>query len=115
MEKKISTNQTALLFIIFTIGLKLSVLPAIMNDFAGTSSYVSCLIALVIDFLCTLLVISIMIKIPNMSFYELVEKTMHRVIATIAYILLFVYFFVKMTIQILCPFLKYYLKGFFFF
>lgn len=98
MEKKISTNQASLLFIIFTIGLKLSVLPATMNDFAANSSYISCLIALVIDFLGTLLVISIITKIPNMSFFELIEQTLSRVVAIISYIFLFIYFFVKMTI-----------------
>ncbi len=100
MEKKISTNQASLIFIIFTIGLKLSVLPAIMNDFAANSSYISCLIALVIDFLGTLLVISIITKIPNISFFELIEQTLSRVVAVIVHIFLFVYFFIKMTIAL---------------
>lgn len=98
MEKKISTNQASLLFVIFTIGLKLSVLPAIINDFAASSSYVSCLISLIIDFIGTLLVVSIITKIPNMSFFELIETTLNRVVATIVYVFLFLYFFIKMTI-----------------
>lgn len=100
MEKKISTNQASLLFVIFTIGLKLSVLPAIMNDFAASSSYISCLIALVLDLMGTLLVISIISKIPSMSFFELIETTLNKVVAIITYIFLFMYFFVKMTIAL---------------
>ncbi|MBE5738879.1 MAG: hypothetical protein E7354_04055 [Clostridiales bacterium] len=100
MEKKISTNQASLLLVIFTIALKLSVLPAIMNDFASTSSYISCLIALIIDFACTLIVIIIITKIPQYSFYDLVSNAMNKWVAKLAYILLFVYFFVKMSIAL---------------
>lgn len=98
MEKKISTNQASLMFVIFTIALKLSVLPALMNEFSGRDSYLTCLIALGIDFLCTLLVVHIMCKIPNVTFYELLDKTFGKVIAIIAYIILFIYFFLKLTI-----------------
>lgn len=97
-EKTISTNQASLMLVIFTIALKLSVLPALMCEFAGTSSYVSCFIALAIDFLCTTLVVVIISKIPNMSFFELLEKAFGKVVAIITYAMLFVYFFSKLTI-----------------
>lgn len=97
-EKTISTNQASLMLVIFTIALKLSVLPALMCEFAGISSYVSCFIALVIDFLCTTLVVVIISKIPNMSFFELLKTAFGRVIAIITHVMLFVYFFIKLTI-----------------
>lgn len=97
-EKTISTNQASLMLVIFTIALKLSVLPALMCEFAGTSSYVSCFIALVIDFLCTTLVVHIISKVPNLSFFELIKTAFGKVTAIITYAMLFVYFFVKLTI-----------------
>lgn len=97
-EKTISTNQVSLMLIIFTIALKLSVLPALMSEFSGTSSYVSCLISLIIDFGCTAIVVLIISRIPNFSFYDLISRAFGRVVAIIVYILLFCYFFIKLTI-----------------
>lgn len=97
-EKTISTNQASLMLVIFTIALKLSVLPALMSEFAGKSSYVSCFISLAIDFLCTVLVVVIISKIPNMSFFELLEKSFGKIVAIITYALLFIYYFSKLTI-----------------
>ncbi len=97
-EKTISSNQASLMLIIFIIALKLSVLPALMSEFAGTSSYVACLISLAIDFGSTALVILIISKIPNFSFFELLSKAFGKVVAIVAYIFLFCYFFIKLTI-----------------
>ncbi len=100
MEKKISTNQLSLLLVVFIIALKLSVLPAVMNDYSGRSSYITCLIAVVIDFLCTLVVLSIIMKIPEESFFSLLKKTLSKPVAIIVYLLMFFYFFSKMIIAL---------------
>ena len=39
-------------------------------------------------------------KIPQYSFYDLVSNAMNKWVAKLAYILLFVYFFVKMSIAL---------------
>lgn len=97
-EKTISCNQASLMLTIFIVALKLSVLPALMSEFAGTSSYVSCLVALLIDFGCTAIVVAIISKIPNFSFFDLLCKGFNKTIAIIVYIFLFIYFFIKLTI-----------------
>ena len=71
MEKKITTNQASLLLVIFTVSLKLSVLPALTCDYAGRSAYIVSFLALLVDFLFTIAVILIIRKIPEKSFFEL--------------------------------------------
>ena len=95
MEKIISTNQSGLIYCIFTIALKLSALPSLMFSYAGNDSYVACLIALVIDMLATFVVIAIIIKHPNKSFKELISQTFGKTISAIVHTLLVIYFLAK--------------------
>ena len=95
MEKKITTRQTALLVVLSTIALKLSTLPAIMSDYASSNSYMICLIAIIFDFLGTLIVLKIMEKIPEKNFFELIKSTLSKPVAITIYILLALYFFIK--------------------
>ena len=101
MEKTISTNQTSLILIIFTVSLKLSVLPAITCDFANNDAYIVALIACIIDFLLTIAIIVIMQKIPQKNFFELTKETLSKPVAIIVCIFLFVYFFLKLLIAVL--------------
>ena len=95
MEKTISTNQSGLIYCIFTIALKLSALPSLMFSYAGNDSYVACLIALIIDMLATFIVIGIIIKHPDKSFKQLITETFGKVISTITHTLLVIYFLAK--------------------
>lgn len=95
MEKTISTNQSGLIYCIFTIALKLSALPSLMFSYAGNDSYVACLIALIIDMLATFTVIGIIIKHPDKSFKQLITETFGKVISTIIHTLLVIYFLAK--------------------
>lgn len=101
MKKTVSTNQLSLILIIFTVSLKLSVLPALTCDYAGNNAYIVSLIALVFDFLLTLAIIIIMQKIPQKSFYELLSETLSKIVAKIVYIFLLLYFFCKLLITLL--------------
>lgn len=101
MGKTISTNQTSLILVIFTIALKLSVLPAITCDFSSTSAYMVVLFACVIDFLLTMATIIIMQKIPEKNFFGLIKETLSKTVAIIVYIFLFGYFFLKLLITLL--------------
>ncbi len=95
MEKTISTNQTGLIYCIFTIALKLSALPSLMFSYSGNDSYVACLIALIIDMLATLIVIGIIIKHPDKSFKQLITETFGKIISVIIHSLLVIYFLAK--------------------
>lgn len=95
MEKTISSNQASLIFCIFSIGLKLSALPSLMYSFAGNDSYITCLIALAFDFVGAVIIINIMHKHPDLTFYDLVSRKFGKVIAKILQLILFLYFFAK--------------------
>ena len=101
MEKSISSNQAGLILILFTVGLKFSVLPAIMCDYASNNGYIVCLIALVLDFLCTVAVILIMRKIPEKTFFDLIKDTLSRPVAIVIYSILAMFFLIKCLIAIL--------------
>ena len=95
MEKKISTHQACLLIVLSTIALKLSTLPAIMSDYASSNSYIICFVAIVFDFIGTLIILKVMEKIPEKNFFELIKKVWSKPVAIIIYILLAIYFFSK--------------------
>ena len=95
MEKTISTNQSCLILCIFTIALKLSALPAIMFFYAGNDCYVTCAIALVFDFIGTLIITCIMKKNPDKTFYQLTKDSLGRVVSIIIQVLLLLYFLTK--------------------
>jgi hypothetical protein len=101
MEKTISSNQASLILILFTVGLKFSVLPAIMCDYASNNGYIVCLIALILDFLCTVAVVLIMKNIPEKNFFDLIKDTLSRPVAIIVYVLLAIFFLIKCLIAIL--------------
>lgn len=101
MEKTISSNQAGLILILFTVGLKFSVLPAIMCDYASNNGYIVCLIALILDFLCTVAVILIMRKMPEKNFFDLIKETLSKPVAIIIYSILAVFFLIKCLIAIL--------------
>lgn len=101
MEKTISTNQTSLILVIFTVALKFSVLPALTCDYAGNNAYIVSLIALIIDFLSTMFIIIIIQKIPEKSFFQLIKETMSKPVAIIVYIFLFFYFLIKLLIAMI--------------
>ena len=69
MEKSLTGGQAGLIIALFSVALKLSVMPAIFNDYAANNSYVACLISLIVDFLICLIVITIMHKVPNKTFF----------------------------------------------
>lgn len=101
MEKTISTNQTSLILVIFTVALKFSVLPALTCDYAGNNGYIVVLLGLIIDFLSTLIIVIIIRKIPEISFFDLLKNTLSKAVAIIVYSLLFIYFLIKLLIAML--------------
>ena len=95
MEKTISSNQAGLIFCVFAISLKLSALPALMFSFSGNDSYITILIALIFDFIGTLIIVSIMHKHPSNNFYDILKKSFGVVFTKIVHIILLLYFFAK--------------------
>lgn len=95
MEKKITTRQACLLVVLSTIALKLSTLPAIMSDYASSNAYMICLVAIIFDFIGTLIILKVMEKVPEKNFYELIKNTLSKSVAVVIYFFLALYFFIK--------------------
>ena len=95
MEKTLSTNQASLIFCIFTVGLKLSALPALMYNYAGNDSYIVCLIALIFDFIGTLVIVHIMHKHPDKTFSQILKESLGTAVSKIVLIILLLYFLAK--------------------
>lgn len=101
MEKSLSGGQAGLIIALFSVALKLSVMPAIFNDYAANNSYIACLVSLGVDFLICFVVITIMKKVPNKTFFELIKDTFSRPVAIILNAVLMVYFILKSLIALL--------------
>ena len=101
MEKQINTRQACLILVIFTIALKLSVLPAMIADYVDKNMYIVCLIAMILDFICNLTIIFVIKKLPSKTFFDLIKETLSKPVAIIIYILMTIYFVIKATIALL--------------
>lgn len=101
MEKTINVRQTSLLLVIFTVALKLSVLPAMISDYSAIDGYITCFFALIIDFICTLTIILIMRKLPDTNFFELITQAFGKVISKIIFLFMSIYFILKSIISLL--------------
>jgi spore germination protein len=101
MEKSVNTRQAGLILIVFTIALKLSVLPAMITDYVDKNSYIVCLIAMAIDFICNIIIILIIKKLPSKTFFDLIKETLSKPVAIIIYLLMTIYFLIKANIALL--------------
>ena len=101
MQKSLTSGQAGLILALFSVALKLSVLPAILNDYAANNSYIACLVALAIDFVISLIIINIMKKVPDKTFFDLLKDTFSKPVAIIISSLLLIYFVIKSFISLL--------------
>ena len=95
MTKKINSIQCALMLCLTTISLKFLTYPSVFASYTYKDVYVPLLIGLILDVLFTTIVLAVIKRNPNITFYELLVRSFGKILAKIVVILLAVYFFFK--------------------
>ena len=95
MTKKINSIQCGLMLCLTTISLKFLTYPSVFASFSYKDVYVPILIGLILDVSFTLIVLTVIKKNPNVTFYELLVRGFGKVLAKFVIMLLAIYFFFK--------------------
>ncbi len=98
--KALTTKQAGILLCLSIISLKLLIFPALMSSFSGNDTYISVTFALLIDLVFMVIILMVMRAHPDLSFFEILEKGMGKVVAKIISFVLFLYFFIKVVLTI---------------
>ncbi len=100
MKAELTTKQVGILVSLSIISLKLIIFPAVMSSFSGNNVYISVALALFVDLIFLIVIMAIMRANPNMTFFEIIEKGLGKIVAKIVAFALFVYFFMKLMLTI---------------
>lgn len=98
MKESMTVRQTAILCVISMLALKLIALPSLLFEQSKSSGLIITIAMFLFDYLILYIFLSIKERYPNLSFYEIIEKFLGKIIAKIIYILLFFFFLFKMSI-----------------
>lgn len=83
MNKLVSTKQFVILVFILTMALKLFMFPTLILKIAGHDGYITIAICLLIEFVVLLMVLYIFKLFPDMTFYEIMEESVGKILAKI--------------------------------
>ncbi len=93
--EKLSSKQAGIITFLSVISLKAVVFPAVLYFYAGTSGYVTVLMAMLFDFLILLSYLWVMKQNPDMTFFDIITNFIGKICAKIVFIIVFLYFIIK--------------------
>lgn len=95
MKKLISTRQLIFILIISMLTLKVLFLPSLLVKDIGRDSYLFFFFMLILDFLVLLILLFLMHKFQDLSFYEILQKLFGTFFAKVILFLFFSFFVLK--------------------
>ena len=95
MKKEISSRQFGCLLFVSMVALKLTFLPTFMYKFAKIDAIFLFLTLILIDLVSFAFVFRAFVKNPDTSFSEFLEKRIGKVFSKIIYLLIFIFFLIK--------------------
>ena len=97
---QLSNRQIGILLSLSIISLKLFILPSEISRYAGNNAYISLIISLMVEFLFIILILFVMKRNPEKSFFEILELKLGKMFTKIISVILFIYFLGKSFIAI---------------
>lgn len=98
--KEVSTRQTAIILSISIISLKFLIFPAIISQNSQNNAYLTVLFSVIVDLLFFFIILFVMKKYPNLSFFQILENGIGKILSRIVAFLLAIYFFLKLIVAI---------------
>lgn len=99
-EKQITNHQLGVVLSLSIISLKVLIFPAVVGSYALNDCYLSVFLSLCVDFMFVMLLVYVIKKNPNKTFYEVLEGSLGKVISKIIVSLLAVFFVFKALMSI---------------
>lgn len=93
--KEISSHQFILLSIFLLLSTKLLTFQPVVYEFSQKDAFWSVLFGAILDILVLFLVVLLLKKHPNITFFELLKNTFGKILAKVITLLMFVFIFLK--------------------
>lgn len=100
MQKLVNTKQFVILIFILTMALKLFMFPTLVLKIAGHNGYLVIAMTLLMEFVILLMILYIFKLFPDMTFYEILEQSIGRVIAKIIISVFCLYQIIKICLAV---------------
>ena len=91
----ITTRQLIMVLLLSVLALKVLLLPNLMAIVFGRDSYLFLLVMLLSDYTILILFLLLIKRYPGMTFYQIVELLLGKMLAKVVYVLLALFFFTK--------------------
>ena len=98
--KQLSNHQVGVILSLSIISLKILIFPAVIGRYSLNNCYISVAISLLVDFLFVLLLLYVMKKNPNLTFFKILENKFGVVVAKITGVMLGLFFLLKSVMAI---------------
>ena len=98
--KQLSARQTAIILSVSIISLKFIIFPAIITQGSQNNAYITVIFSLLFDLLFFLIILGVMKKYPYLTFFEILQNGLGKILSKIIIGVLAVYFFLKLIISI---------------
>ncbi|MBE7073659.1 MAG: hypothetical protein E7379_01005 [Clostridiales bacterium] len=95
MRAKISVRQTGILIVLCLLSNKLLLLPSLMFESSGVDSIISLIIAFSVELAIIPIFIHLKTKYPNVSFYEIVQLHLGKIVVKILFVAIMLFMFLK--------------------
>lgn len=98
--KQLSNHQVGVILSLSIISLKILIFPAVIGGYSLNNCYISVAVSLLVDFLFVLLLLYVMKKNPNLTFFKILENKFGVVVAKITGVMLGLFFLLKSVMAI---------------
>lgn len=98
--KQLSNHQVGVILSLSIISLKILIFPAVIGRYALNNCYVSVAISLMVDFVFILLLLVVMKKNPDTTFFKILENKFGVVVAKVVGVVLALFFILKSVMSI---------------
>ena len=98
--KEVSTRQTAIILSISIISLKFLIFPALISQNSQNNAYLTVLFSVIFDLVFFFVILYVMKKYPNLTFFQILENGLGKILSRVISLLLAVYFFLKLIVAI---------------
>lgn len=93
--KQLTNNQVGVCLSLSIISLKLFIFPSLLSRYAGKNCHIAVLLSIIVEFLLILLILNVIKKYPNKSFFEILEGRFGKIFPRILSAFLSIYFLSK--------------------
>lgn len=100
MKKQLTANQVSNMVLLCSIGLKIAILPGYMSSIANKDFWLVTIVMTIFELLSYIAILEVAKKIPNKTFFQVLEDNFNFPVRKIVEALFFIFFILKTILNI---------------